>query len=92
MILSRLQVADFDRFWSVFTGEAAELRQLYDSRGVQVFRNVEDEHEIWLLFDWDPERYAAFRADSRVRESMRTGGLLDLPEARFLDHVDDLPA
>ena len=91
MILTTMTVDEFQTFWSVFSS-TTDLRARYDSKGVRVFRNLEDEHEVWLLYDWDQERYAAFRADPEVRAAMKAAGLHGAPDARFLDEAGELPA
>ena len=57
MILSTVKVEDFDRFWNAFSTKGAEKRKQHGSKGSHVFRDPNDEHRVWVVFDWDEEGY-----------------------------------
>ena len=68
MILTTTRIEDFDRFWSTFSTKGAEAKQL-GSRGSRVFRDPNDDHRLWVVFDWDEEGYENLLADPRSRRS-----------------------
>lgn len=91
MVLVRISIGEFEQFWSVFTAAGADRRREHGSRGARVFRNDDDPHEVWILFDWDRAAIDAFLADPAVGETMRSGGATGRPDVRFLDEPRDLP-
>lgn len=92
MILVRVKIAEFDRFWSVFQTAGAEKRREYGSRGARVFRNDEDPHEVVLIFDWDRDRFEEFMSDPSVRETQRAGGAQGPPTPTYLTPAGELPS
>lgn len=91
MILVRVKISDFDRFWSVFESAGAEKRAAYGSGGATVYRNEDDPNEVVLLFDWDRGRFEEFMSDPAVRETQRSGGAQGPPVATFLSEPRQLP-
>lgn len=90
-ILARANVEEFDRFWEIFRSRGAKHRKEFGSEGSEVMRNHQDANEVWVLFDWDPERYGEFLQDETAREIMKAAGLKGPPQAIVLDdlgHVD----
>ena len=87
MILATVTVGEFDRFWSVFTGDGAEQRRKHGSRGAQVLRNAADEHEIWVLFDWSEDDYERFLQDPASRDVMAAAGLQGPPRHTVVNQV-----
>ena len=92
MILARVKVGDFERFWSVFQSAGAEKRRQYGCEGARVFRNEEDPAEVVLLFDWDRARFEDFMSDASVRETQRSGGAQGPPEVTYITQAGELPA
>jgi hypothetical protein len=86
-ILAQAKIQDFDQFWSTFTGPGAEQRRKYDSQGSRVFRSEDDPKEIWVLFDWSPERYRAFLDDPDSQQIMQQAGLEAPPQGRAVQEV-----
>ena len=91
-IISRVRFQDFDRFWSTFTGRGAEHRRKHGSGGARVFRSQEDPNEVWVLFDWDPERFRTFLDDPASKEIMAQAGLDGPPEARPVQEIGTVEA
>jgi quinol monooxygenase YgiN len=89
MVLAKARIGDFDQFWSTFTTRGAEKRSEHGSRGAQVFRNRDDESEILVLFDWDPDGYKAFLSDPEVPEIFAAAGLAGPPEGTYLEPVGE---
>ncbi len=91
-ILSQLKVQDFDRFWSTFTGRGSEHRRKHGSDGARVFRSAEDPNEVWVLFEWDSERFQGFLDDPDSKQIMAEAGLEGPPEARTVQEIGTVEA
>jgi quinol monooxygenase YgiN len=87
MILARAKIGEFDRFWSVFTTDGAEQRREFGSRGAQVLRNSDDEHEVWVLFDWAGDEFERFLQEPTTRELMAAAGLQGPPEYTVVEQA-----
>ena len=74
MLLARVTLGDFDRFWSTFTSAGAEQRRKYGSSGARVFRNVGRPEEVIVLFDWSEE--ALVRAWAGALRVLAPGSLV----------------
>ena len=92
MILSNVEVEDFDRFWSTFSSKGLAKRKEHGSRGVTVFRNREDGNRVHTLFDWDPEDFEGFMADPEVPGIFQEAGLKAPPTPIYVEKVEDLEA
>jgi hypothetical protein len=80
MILSTVKIEDFDRFWSAFSTKGAEKRKQHGSKGSHVFRDPNDNHRVWVLFDWDEEGYKNLMSDPEVPAIFQEAGLQGRPE------------
>ena len=80
MILATVKVEDFDRFWNTFSTKGAEKRKQHGSKGSHVFRDPNDDHRVWVVFDWDEEGYKNFLSDPEVPAIFQEGGLQGRPE------------
>jgi hypothetical protein len=80
MILATVYVDDFDRFWSVFTSKGAEKRRQHGSEGSHVFRDPNDDHRVWVVFDWDEAGYENLMSDPEVPAIFQDAGLKGRPE------------
>lgn len=85
MVLAKVRVGDFARFWSVFSSEGAEHRRKFGSKGSRVLRNTDDPSEVWVLFDWTKEDFQGFLSDPKSGELMMAAGLQGPPEPVFLE-------
>jgi hypothetical protein len=79
MILATVNVEDFDRFWSVFSTRGAEKRKQHGSKGSHVFRDPNDDHRIWVVFDWDEAGYEDLMSDPEVPAIFQEAGLKERP-------------
>jgi hypothetical protein len=84
MILTTVQVEDFDRWWGMFTTKGAEKRKQHGSKGSHVFRDPSDEGRVWVVFDWDEEGFREFVADPDVPAIFKEGGIQVAPEVAKL--------
>jgi hypothetical protein len=80
MILATSKFEDFDRFWSTFSTKGAEKRKQYGSKGSHVFRDPNEDHRVWIVFDWDEEGFEKFLSDSEVPAIFQEGGLQGRPQ------------
>jgi hypothetical protein len=79
MILATVNIEDFDRFWSVFSTRGAEKRKQHGSEGSHVFRDPNDDHRIWVVFDWDEAGYENLMSDPEVAAIFQEAGLKARP-------------
>ena len=80
VILATTKVEDFDRFVKVFSTKGAAKREQHGSKGSHVFRDPNDDHRVWVVFDWDEEGYKNFLSDPEVPAIFQEGGLQGRPE------------
>ena len=80
MILTTVRIEDFDRFWSTFSTKGAEKRKQLGSRGSRVFRDPDDDHRLWVVFDWDEEGYKNLLSDPEVPAIFQEAGLEGRPQ------------
>ena len=90
MILSTVRVEDFDRFWNAFSTQGAEKRKQHGSKGSHVFRDPNDEHRFWVVFDWDEEGYAHLLSDPEMPAIFQEAGLEGRPETAELAREHDV--
>lgn len=90
MVLTKVKIGEFDQFWSVFSTKGAALRRVHGSKGARVLRNAEDPNEVWVLFDWERERFEQFLSDPKAREVMGEAGLQRPPEPVFVDAAGEV--
>jgi hypothetical protein len=84
MVLSTVSVADFDRFWEIFSTKGAERRKHHGSKGSLVFRDPNDDSRVWVLFDWDEEGYKNLLSDPEMPAIFQEAGLEGRPQTAEL--------
>lgn len=89
MILSTVQIEDFDRFWSTFSTKGAEKRKQHGSKGSHVFRDPNDDTRVWVVFDWDEDGFRSFLSDPDLPAIFEEGGLQGRPQGAELAHELD---
>jgi hypothetical protein len=92
MLLARVTIGDFERFWNQFTTAGAEHRRKYGSSGARVFRNLDRPDEMVVLFDWAKDDYLRFMDDPQTRGIMETAGLTGPPETIEVEQVGEVPS
>jgi hypothetical protein len=80
MILTTVRIEDFDRFWNTFSTKGAEKRKQLGSKGSRVFRDPDDDHRLWVMFDWDEEGYRNLLSDPELPAIFREAGLEGRPQ------------
>jgi hypothetical protein len=90
LILSTVKVEDFDRFWETFSTKGAEKRKQHGSGGSYVFRDPNDDHRVWVVFDWDEEGYKNLLSDPEMPAIFQEAGLQGRPETVELAREHDV--
>jgi hypothetical protein len=84
LILATTRVEDFDRFLEIFSTKGAEKRKQHGSKGSTVFRDPDEDDQVWVLFDWDEEGWQSFVSDPDVPAIMQEAGHKGRPQAAKL--------
>ena len=84
MILATTKIADFDRFWNIFSTKGAEKRKQHGSKGAHVFRDPNEDDRVWVIFDLDEEGWKSFVSDPEVPPIMQEAGHQGKPQAAEL--------
>jgi quinol monooxygenase YgiN len=79
MIVTISSVADFDHFLRTFSTEGVEKRREHGCKGAHVVRDPDDDHRVWVIFDWTQEDYEGFLADPEVPAIARKLALREPP-------------
>jgi len=89
MVLATAKIEDFDRFWNAFSTKGAEKRKQHGSKGSHVFRDPNDDHRVWVVFDLDEEGYRNLMSDPDMPAIFEEGGLQGRPQAAELARTHD---
>src|SRR5690349_6848838 len=81
MILATTRVEDFDRFLKTFSTKGAEKRKQHGSKGSTVFRDLNENDRVWVLFDWDASGWQNFVSDPEVPPILQEAGHKGKPQA-----------
>ena len=79
MILATTKVEDFDRFLKTFSTKGAEKRKQHGSKSSTVFRDINEDGRVWVIFDWDEKGWQSFLSDPETPPIMKEAGLIDKP-------------
>jgi heme-degrading monooxygenase HmoA len=79
VILSTVKVTDFDQFWKTFSTKGAALRKQHGSRAAHVFRDPNEPDRVWVVFDWDEDKFLEYIASPEAQEVFKEGGLQGRP-------------
>ncbi|MFZ1940241.1 MAG: hypothetical protein WBA18_11565 [Terracidiphilus sp.] len=79
MILTTAKVEDFDRFLKSFS-IAGEKRRQHGSKGALVFRDPNQDDQVWVVFDWDEKGLQNFESDPAVLPIVSEAGLKTRPQ------------
>jgi hypothetical protein len=81
----RHTVADYAKWRPVFDSDASN-RRAGGATGVQsVYRDQANPNDITLVLEWDnAENAQKFFHNPALAETMKSGGVISAPEARFL--------
>jgi heme-degrading monooxygenase HmoA len=91
-VIVRVTFEDYEKWKAVFD-EAASLRKAHGSRGVRVFRNMENPNEVVIFGEYeDLEKVRQLFQSQEFRETTKRAGVSGPPQVSFLEQVDQLPA
>jgi len=83
MILTTAKVEDFDRFLKSFSA-AGEKRRQHGSKGALVFRDPNEDDQVWVIFDWDEMGLQSFESDPEVLPIVSEARLKSRPQTATL--------
>ena len=84
-MLVRHKVGDIAK-WRPAFDEHASVRREAGFRGAQIFKNVDDPHEVITLFEvQDVERAREFCRSEDLRRVMQRAGVTDRPDVFLLE-------
>ncbi|MBI2845138.1 MAG: cyclase [Chloroflexi bacterium] len=89
-LLVKLTLEDYARWKPVFD-EYAALRKTNGSQGGHLFQNASNPNEVFILFEWDPEKSKAYFGSEEVKAAMQRAGVTGR-ELVFLTEVEHLSA
>ena len=89
-VIARTRFVDFDRFLETVSTRGAAKRREHGSRGVRVFRNLDDPHAVVNVFEWDRAGVEAFMADPESEDIMAAAGLEGHPEFTYVELAAEL--
>ncbi|WP_427159481.1 antibiotic biosynthesis monooxygenase [Aliinostoc sp. HNIBRCY26] len=87
-ILAKVSVENLEKFVGVFSTRGAEIRKQHGSLSAEIFKSVEEENTVWVLFQWmSKENFEGFLNDPVVKETMKSSGTIGQPEFIFLNQI-----
>jgi quinol monooxygenase YgiN len=87
-MLIRHKVKDYAAWKAVFDG-ARDLRRAGGERSYQILHPDDDPNNLILLFEWDSlDNARAYLANPDLKAAMDEAGVLEPPEAYFLEEYD----
>ena len=80
MFLATTTIEEYERFERIFGTKGADKRREHGSKGARVFHDPNDEHRVWVIFDWDAEGWQDFATDPDVPSIMQEAGHRGRPQ------------
>jgi ketosteroid isomerase-like protein len=80
MILATTKFEDYDRFMEIFSTKGAEKRRQHGCKGAQIFRDPNEDDQVWVIFDWDETGWKNFVSDPAVPGIMQEAGHKGKPQ------------
>jgi heme-degrading monooxygenase HmoA len=81
------KVRDFMQ-WKPFFDRHENTRKTSGSKRAQVFQNVDDPTDVFILFEWDVlENAKKFAMSDDLKKTMVQGGVIGKPHVHFLKEV-----
>lgn len=81
------KVRDFAK-WKPFFDRHESTRKTSGSKGAQVFQNVEDPTDVFLVMEWDSlENAKKFGMSEDLKKTMEQAGVIGQPHVHFLQEV-----
>jgi heme-degrading monooxygenase HmoA len=87
-ILAKVSIENLEKFVGVFCTRGTQIRKQHGSLSAEVFKSVEEENTVWVLFQWiSKENFEGFLNDPVVKETMTSSGTTGKPEFIFLEQI-----
>jgi heme-degrading monooxygenase HmoA len=81
------KVRDFAK-WKPFFDRDESNRKALGSKGAQVFQNIEDPTDVFLLIEWDSaENAKKFGTSGDLKKTMEAAGVVGAPHIHLLKEV-----
>jgi heme-degrading monooxygenase HmoA len=81
------KVRDFGK-WKPFYDRHEATRKASGLKGSQVFQNVEDPTDVFMLFEWDStENAKKFSMSEDLKKTMEAAGVVGVPHIHLLKEV-----
>jgi hypothetical protein len=84
MILATTKFNDYDRFMEIFSTKGADKRRQHGCKGAQIFRDPNEDDQVWVIFDWDEQGWKSFVSDPEVPGIMQEAGHKGKPQVAAL--------
>jgi heme-degrading monooxygenase HmoA len=89
-VLIRHKVKDYDKWKNIFDENYA-YRKAGGCTGGRLFRNIDDQSEITIVFKWDTiENARKFTESEDLKKRMQKGGIIEKPDIFFLEKVEQV--
>jgi heme-degrading monooxygenase HmoA len=86
-ILTHAKVRDFGK-WKPFFDRDESTRKKSGSKGSQVFQNVEDPTDVFILLEWDSvENAKKFSTSEDLKKTMEAAGVLGVPHIHMVKEI-----
>ena len=86
-MLVHYKVRDFGK-WKPFFDRYESTRKLSGSKSAQVFQNVEDPTDVFILFEWDSvENAKKFSMSEDLKKTREQAGVIGIPHTHILKEV-----
>jgi heme-degrading monooxygenase HmoA len=84
-VMVRHKVADYVRWKEAFDSHLTTRKRAGEA-GCQVFHNVEDPREIYVMLDWQTiEEARKFMNSDELRQRMKDAGVQGTPDVQYLE-------
>ena len=81
------KVRDFGE-WKPFFDRHESTRKTSGSKSAQVFQNVEDPTDVFILFEWDSvENARKFSISEDLKKTREQAGVIGIPHTHILKEV-----
>jgi heme-degrading monooxygenase HmoA len=81
------KVRDFAK-WKPFFDRDESSRKALGSKGAQVFQNVEDPTDVFILMEWDSvENAKKFGTSGDLKKTMEEAGVVSAPHIHLVKEV-----
>jgi heme-degrading monooxygenase HmoA len=81
------KVRDFAQWKPVYDGHES-TRKASGSKSAQIFQNVEDPTDVFVLFEWDSlEKGKKFAMSDDLKKTMERAGVIGMPHVHFVKEI-----